>query len=222
MDLNEHTLTEAQRTLKRLGITHLLRAPVAAQEEILPASAAPQAAPRPAPPLQQAAQKPAAQANEPLPLLLRSLFHGKQSPVRTMWCYAGLYQDLQEATNPPRLVVFKKIQESVCQHLHWQIKDICSWPTDLDVTTFRKGLDFFNPGIVLLFQTGETMDKQSSSQDDHLLKQTTRRIVTLPSLDEMARGNQHVKNEAWKILQTIELRVSSMPEKKMTHKKAGA
>lgn len=102
MDLNEHTLTEAQRTLKRLGITHLLRPPVAVQEEILPASDVPQAAPQPEPPLQnQLAQKPAAKANEPLPLLLRSLFHGKQSPVRTMWCYAGFYQDMQEATNPP-------------------------------------------------------------------------------------------------------------------------
>jgi len=204
LDLNEHTLTEAQRTLKRLGITHLLRPPVAVQEEILPASAVPQAAPQPEPPLQiQSAQKPAAQANEPLPLLLRSLFHGKQSPVRTMWCYAGFYQDMQEATNPPRLVVFKKIQESVCQHLRWQIKDICSWPTDLDFNTFRKGLEFFNPSIIILFQTGEAGYDQPSSQDEHLLKQTTRRIVTLPSLNEMARGNQHVKNEAWKILQTV-------------------
>jgi hypothetical protein len=204
LDLNEHTLTEAQRTLKRLGITHLLRPPIAAQEDTPPAPAAPQAAPQPQPPLQsQAAQKPAAQANEPLPLLLRSLFHGKQSPVRTMWCYAGLYRDLQEATNPPRLVVFKKIQESVCQHLHWQIKDICSWPTDLDLGAFRQGFDFFNPGIILLFQTDETGHEQSSSLDAHLLKQTTRRVVTLPSLDEMARGNQHVKNEAWKILQTV-------------------
>jgi hypothetical protein len=29
------------------------------------------------------------------------------------------------------------------------------------------------------------------------------RVVTLPSLEEMARGNQQVKNEAWKILQSI-------------------
>lgn len=214
MDLNEHTLTEAQRTLKRLGITHLLRTPDAAQEEIQPISAAPQAAPQPEPPLQnQSAQKPAALASEPLPLLLRSLFHGKQSPVRTMWCYAGLYQDLQEATNPARLVVFKKIQESVCQHLHWQIKDICSWPTDLDFNTFRKGLEVFNPGTIILFQTGKTGYEQSSSHNDHLLKQTSRHIVTLPSLDEMARGNQQVKNEAWKILQTVSLRLSSAPEK---------
>jgi hypothetical protein len=204
LDLNEHTLTEAQRTLKRLGITHILRPPVAVQEEILPASAVPQAAPQSAPPLQnQSAQKAPAQANEPLPLLLRSLFHGKQSPVRTMWSYAGLYQDLQEATNPPRLVVFKKIQESVCQHLHWQIKDICSWPLDLDVDTFRRGFELFNPRMVLLFQTSETGDEQPNSQGNRLLKQANCRIVTLPSLEEMARGNQHVKNEAWKILQTI-------------------
>ena len=130
-----------------------------------------------------------------------------------MWCYAGLYQDLQEATNPPRLVVFKKIQESVCQHLHWQIKDICSWPTDLDFSTFRKGIEVFNPGIIILFQTDKTGNTQSSSQDDHLLMQTSRRIVTLPSLDEMARGNQHVKNETWKILQTVSFRASSAPEK---------
>ena len=130
-----------------------------------------------------------------------------------MWCYAGLYQDLQEATNPPRLVVFKKIQESVCQHLHWQIKDICSWPTDLDFNTFRKGIEVFNPGIIILFQTDKTGNAQSSSQDAHLLKQTSRCIVTLPSLDEMARGNQHVKNEAWKILQTVSFRTSSAPEK---------
>jgi len=205
LDLNEHTLTEAQRTLKRLGITHFLRPHIVAQEEKLqPSSTLSQAAPKPKTPIQnQLAQKPAAQENEPLPLLLRSLFHGKQSPVRTMWSYAGLYQDLQEATNPPRLVVFKKIQESVCQHLHWQIKDICSWPLDLDVDTFRRGLELFNPRMILLFQTRETGDEQPNSQGNRLLEQANCRIVTLPSLEEMARGNQHVKNEAWKILQTI-------------------
>lgn len=204
MDLNEHTLTEAQRTLKRLGVTHLLRQQGKDQEDSSPLSTPLRAEPKPEISSQaQPDQNPSADASQPLPLLLRSLFHGKQSPVRTMWTYAGLHEDMQCATNPPRLVVFKKIQESVCQHLKWQANDICSWPLDLDSETFRRGLEHFKPQMILLFQDRETASDKTNAQAKRLQAQANCRIVKLPSLEEMAQGNQQVKNEAWKILQTI-------------------
>jgi hypothetical protein len=204
LDLNEHTLTEAQRTLKRLGVTHVLRPRIDAAEETPPAPAPLMTAPKPEAPSQNpTVQKPSSPASEPLPIVLRSLFHGKQSPVRSMWTYLGLYEDMQKATNPPRLVVFKKIQESVCQHLKWQAGDISSWPLDLDSGTFRKGLDHFRPQLILLFLDRETADETVHSRIKNLLGQADCPVVTLPSLEEMAQGNQQIKNEAWKILQSI-------------------
>lgn len=204
MDLNEHTLTEAQRTLKRLGITHLLCPKGKDQAESSTLSTPLHADPKPEISSQsQSDQKPSTPASQPLPLLLKSLFHGKQSPVRTMWTYAGLHEDMQCPTNPPRLVVFKKIQESVCQHLKWQAKDICSWPLDMDAGTFRKGLEHFKPQLILLFQNLETAGDTSNVRANRLQEQANCRVVMLPSLEEMARGNQQVKNEAWKILQTL-------------------
>lgn len=120
-----------------------------------------------------------------------------------MWTYAGLHEDMQCATNPPRLAVFKKIQESVCQHLKWHVKDICSWPLDLDPGTFRRGLEHFKPQMILFFQDRETASDTSDTQAKRLEALGNCRIVKLPSLEEMAQGNQQVKNEAWKILQTI-------------------
>jgi len=120
-----------------------------------------------------------------------------------MWTYLGLYEDMQKATNPPRLVVFKKIQESVCQHLKWQGGDISSWPLDLDSETFRKGLEHFRPQLILLFLDNENADETVQARINTLLGMSGCRVVTLPSLEEMARGNQQVKNEAWKILQSI-------------------
>lgn len=120
-----------------------------------------------------------------------------------MWTYLGLYEDMQRATNPPRLVVFKKIQESVCQHLKWQAGDISSWPLDLDSGTFRKGLDHFRPQRILLFLDRETADETVHGRIKNLLGQADCPVVTLPSLEEMAQGKQQVKNEAWKILQSI-------------------
>lgn len=204
MDLNEHTLTEAQRSLKRLGITHLLRPKGNERAEASPSSPPLQAEPKPETPSQKPlTQKPSVPASEPLPPLLRSLFHGKQSPVRTMWTYAGMYEDMQRATNPPRLVVFKKIQESVCEHLKWEIKDICSWPLDLDSSTFQLGLEHFKPQLILHFQSRETANGPTGLQANRLHEHANCRVVDLPSLEEMAQGNRQVKNEAWKILQTI-------------------
>ncbi|WP_177193031.1 hypothetical protein [Desulfomicrobium apsheronum] len=204
MDLNEHTLTEAQRTLKRLGVTHVLRPRIEAFEETPPAPVPLKATQQPESPTQRpTAQKPSSPASEPLPILLRSLFHGKQSPVRTMWTYLGLYEDMQKATNPPRLVVFKKIQESVCQHLKWQAREISSWPLDLDSETFRKGLEHFRPQLILLFLDRETADEAVHARIQSLLGQAGCTVVTLPSLEEMAQGNQQIKNKAWKILQSI-------------------
>jgi hypothetical protein len=140
----------------------------------------------------------------PLPHLLRSLFHGKQIPARTLWTYAGLYRDLQETDNPPRLSVFKKIQESVCLHLKWNPTALCSWPLDIDPGLFIKGVEHFRPETIILF-SGHDQDSDPRIKDNLArLEQAGQRIVVLPNLQLMAQGNQQLKNEAWKILQTIQ------------------
>ncbi|MGE4441017.1 MAG: hypothetical protein AB7D27_05965 [Desulfomicrobium sp.] len=211
MDLNEHTLTEAQRTLKRLGVTHVLRPEAKAPQTPQLQSASlqtpppttthvPSAAPAPSPSRRQASPSDEA----PLPLLLRSLFHGKQIPARTLWTYAGLLYDMQETDNPPRLNVFKKIQDSVCQHLKWNPGSLCSWPLDLDSTLFAKGLSHFKPQTILFF-SGHAAKLGADAKKNLLhMEQAGSRVVVLPDLEAMAQGDQKLKNEAWRILQTLQ------------------
>ncbi len=197
MDLNEHALTEAQRTLKRLGITHLWRSPVPERQHLesptestATTSNSTESTPRPAAP------------DTPVPALLRSLFHGKQSPVRTLWTYAGLNEDLAQHAMPERLIVFRKIQESVCLHLKWKEEDICSWPLDVSPQIFRKGLEYFQPRIIIYFELS-AVDARPEEADETMIRQTGCAVHLLPNLDEMAAGNKTLKNEAWKILQTL-------------------
>lgn len=197
MDLNEHALTEAQRTLKRLGITHLWRPPV---QERQPLEAAVETTPTTSNPKQSIESLTV--ANAPIPALLRSLFHGKQSPVRTLWTYAGLKEDLEQHAMSARLVVFKKIQESVCLHLNWKEEDICSWPLDVDRQLFCKGIAYFKPQLIIFFEP-RTESARPEEADEMTIRQTGCAVHILPNLDEMAVGNKSLKNEAWKILQTL-------------------
>lgn len=202
MDLNEHGLTESERFLKRLGVTHVLLPPRP--------STAPQSGPapgdgtgaQPAPPDRSHSPAPAT-GSQPLPALLRALFHGKHGPLRTMWTYCGLHQDMQCPDIPPRLVVFRKIQETVCSHLKWSPGDISSWPMDIEAELFRAGLEHFRPRTALVFQERGEAESGRIGGCVAALKQAGCHVVMLPCLDEMARGNQQLKNEAWKILQTI-------------------
>lgn len=201
MDLDEYALSEAQRTLKRLGITHLWREagtaepspPVEAAEPVKPAT------PKPVPTRpERATPSPAETA---LPPLLKTLFHGKQPPVSTLWTYAGLYSDMQQAGVPARLDMFRKIQASVRTHLGWAENDICAWPLDVPPAVFQQGLRFFRPKIVIVFgpQTGLPV----AAAEDRASAQPEAAVVTLPDIDEMAAGNKQLKNEAWQILQNV-------------------
>lgn len=200
MDLNEHALSESQRTLKRLGITHVLLPPLAVGDGIPTASPHSETS---LPAGVQGSPKPASPAStEILPPLLRSLFHGKHAPIRSMWTYAGLYEDIQQADTPARLGVFKKIQASVCLHLKWATTDIGSWPLDITPQIFRKGVEYFCPRTVIFF-CGCTPPTANTEEALAFMKQSGCRVITLPNLEEMALGNQQLKNEAWKILQTV-------------------
>ena len=204
MDLNEHTLTEAQRTLKRLGVTHVLLPGVQVPLQTSPPGPLDGSKPRnvaDVPPLETLGQQP--QPAAPLPLLLRSLFHGKHTPVRTLWTYVGLHLDLQEPDSPPRLTVFKKIQESVCLHLKWNLEKLCSWPLDLDPVSFRKGIDHFSPHTIIVFGSQESQVEMEYKNNLLIMERAGFRMVTLPDLDKMAIGDQQLKNEAWRILQTL-------------------
>ena len=206
MDLNEHTLTEAQRTLKRLGVTHVLLPGVQIQLQTSPSGPLDDSKPRQMSdvfPLESSGKQPELQPEAPLPLLLRSLFHGKHTPVRTLWTYAGLHLDMQEPDSPPRLTVFKKIQESVCLHLKWNPEKLCSWPLDLDSVSFRKGIEHFSPHTIIVFGSQKSQLEADHKNNLLIMERAGFRMVTLPDLDKMAIGDQQLKNEAWRILQTL-------------------
>lgn len=207
MDLNEHALTEAQRTLKRLGVTHVLASGDLTRTQEAPLQ--PVDAPKPRPASELSAQDMSRQqapppSETPLPHLLRSLFHGKHAPVSTLWTYAGLHRDLQEPENPARLLVFKKIQESVCQHLKWDPERFCSWPLDLDPSFFKKGLEHFRPKTVIVFRSHESQVGTEQKSNLSVMEHAGLRMVMLPDLEAMARGDQQLKNEAWRVLQTLQ------------------
>lgn len=207
MDLYEHALTEAQRTLKRLGVTHVLTSVdvVRTLEVRDQPSDAPQARYESGLAAQNTLSQPASPPSEtPLPLLLRSLFHGKHTPVHSLWTYAGLHRDLQEPENPARLNVFKKIQESVCQHLRWNPEKLCSWPLDLDPASFAKGIEHFNPHTVIVFRNRESQIGAEQQGNLRLMESAGIRMVILPDLEAMALGDQKLKNEAWRVLQTLQ------------------
>jgi len=227
LDLDEYSLSEAQRSLKRLGITHIWNdfpaegpaGSITEVEQIAASPAPPEPAPRPsrqkpvdAPRarLHQSAAEPLSSPGPaagkrmaaPLSPLLRSLFHGKQSPVRTLWTYAGMHADMQEARLSPRLDMFRKIQASVVAHLGWSEADIGSWPLDVPPELFLAGLRFFRPAVIIGFGPSLQLPQyDAGSEGDALLNMCG--MHTLPSLEDMAAGDKELKNLAWKALQQI-------------------
>lgn len=193
LDLDEHDLTEAERSLKRLGITHVWRTSSSVQ------SSQPDALQSPAPHVDKQApastDQPQADRTLVIPPLLRALFHGKQSPVASLWTYHGLLEDMRQPQTPERLSIFRKIQETACTHLNWRERDICSWPLDIEPELFKAGLDTFRPKIVICMGT------EGSQPAISVLEAGT--IRHLPDLDEMSQGNRDAKNEAWRILRAI-------------------
>ncbi len=193
--------------LKRLGVSHLWRQSAPATEAvaaapsdgITPGVSEPSRT-RGASPAPEAASRPEAA----LPAILRSLFHGKQSPVRTLWTYAGLYADLQRPVAPPRLEMLRKIQDIARSHLGWREADICAWPLDVPPELFIQGIGFFAPAAVIVFGTDTHLPACADNEPaSSILRQCS--TYMLPSLDDMAAGNQQSKNEAWQILQSIRI-----------------
>jgi hypothetical protein len=192
LDLDEHALSEGQRNLKRLGITHVWHTDTATSSTVLAPS-------RPVhlevhPDEQQVDITELSPATSPLPPVLRHLFHGKHCPVRTLWTYAGMHEDLLQADIPERLAFFRKIQDSVCTHLAWREEDISSWPLDQDPHLWAQGLAQLRPRIIVCFGDASRLTGTGT---------TELQVHCLPDLLQMAQGNRDLKNEAWRILRTL-------------------
>jgi hypothetical protein len=91
----------------------------------------------------------------------------------------------------------------VCQHLKWAQRDISAWPLDVDPRIFGHGMEYFRPRTVIYFRPPETSTSAMTEEIRACLEQAGCTVLTLPCLEEMALGNQQLKNEAWKILQTV-------------------
>lgn len=192
MDLTEYYLTESERRLKRLGVSHLWR--------IHPPQ---QKTPNPQPSSQGSIAHPAGES-APKPVLSalhRTLFHGKQFPAHSLWTYAELAADLIQANRPPRLELLYKIQESTCRLLHWESAKLVLWPCSEGQELFQHGVNASQPRVIFCFGKihGTELAPSHASETLHYGKFP---IQILPSLDDMINGNQESKNSAWKILQT--------------------
>ena len=226
MDLDEYALSEAQRTLKRLGITHLWRDHVpeaefhsdpgpnsaaAAPPATANARPAPQAT-RPAtarssgkrtPPRETTGPRPETNGvQERLSPLLRSLFHGKQSPCRTLWTYDGLHEDLQQPVVAARLDMFRKIQTSVISHLGWPANDVATWPLDIPGHLFLQGIVHFRPSIIVAFGPVPEFPSASPESEGGIILKACR-VEALPPLADMAAGDKNLKNLAWTALKQL-------------------
>jgi hypothetical protein len=153
-------------------------------------------APRPsAPPTQQPATPPPPAHDEKLPTILRALFHGKQSPLHTLWTYAELWEDLQRIT-PPRLEFIRRIQGACAQHLGWDLQRMALWPCH-DPDLWRAGLARLAPKHILVFGEAATTIGTAPASC------SAKAITFLPDLDSMLAGKN--KAEAWEILRNIPL-----------------
>lgn len=192
MDLGEHKLTEQERLLKRAGVFYLWREQVSK-----PPTSAGSALP------DDAAAPPTIPASCDIPAHIAALFHEKQLPVRSLWLYAGLAADLELPSPPQRLVLFKKIQESACTHLHWKESDISSWPLDVEVQILRQGLEHFQSQEVIAF--AHSLDAPEIKTLQQLMTEICPqvRFSLLPDITAMTSGRQDLKNTAWRILQGI-------------------
>ncbi|NLW80575.1 MAG: hypothetical protein GXY42_02730 [Desulfovibrionales bacterium] len=195
LDLDEYTLTESERVLKRQGVTHLW-CPVALDAPPVSGETAGPVAGISADRIQTHGDAPPLS----LPPLFTALFHGKHPPVRTLWTYPGLAQDLARSPEPLRLTIFRKIQDAACLHLKWSQDDICVWPLDYTENVSRAGLDFFRPQIVLCFGPPPSPGAWDNAKSGALCGAD---VLVLPSLDDMAANDRSAKNHAWKVLQSL-------------------
>lgn len=191
LDLGEYKLTERERLLKRAGVFHLWREPgpalLSVRDELSEQESAFSDIP----------------ANCDVPAHVAALFHGKQFPVRSLWLYAGLAEDLKMSPSSQRLVLFRKIQEATCAHLGWEEKDIASWPMGVEAAILSYGLERFQPQRVLCF--ARNLDTPEVKELKSLLPAICpqAKFFLLPDVTDMAAGNQELKNAAWRVLQDI-------------------
>ncbi|GAB1410870.1 hypothetical protein MASR1M90_20240 [Desulfovibrionales bacterium] len=192
MDFAEHRLSEAARFLRRQGVVYVWQ---------------------PQPDALSASSRENEQAGEPvfkhnnlksLELLdnMKALFHGKQSPVHSLWTYEHFNEDLHAMAPSPRLEMFRKIQAAALQHLGWPACGVAEWPLDLEWELFTHGVSTLRPHFIFCFGASPMLAGRCREQGGKQIFSGAH-VYFLPNLESMAEGNQNAKNQAWKILQSI-------------------
>lgn len=192
MDLGEYGLTEQERLLRRAGVLYLWR-----EQAPMPSVSAGPDGPT------NTAISSAVPTGCDIPAHLAALFHEQQHPVRSLWLYAGLAEDLGLPSSPQRLVLFRQIQESVCTHLHWKKSDIAGWPLDVEGHVLHQGLEHFQPQVVIAFAHSLDAPEIKTLQQQLIEICPRAKFSLLPNITAMASGRQDLKNMAWRILQDI-------------------
>jgi len=190
LDFTEFRLTEQERMLRRMGLTHSFR-------EASPQQPTPSQSPN-QPELLNLKSKPVV-----IPQILRLLFHGKHLPVQRVWTYAGLEQDLQAIIPPARLEMLRKILAATVSILGWREEKQMLWPCTADKGAWLQGLAEARPEAVFCFGQAPIMKALDASSGNYIpMVESNICIQPLPSIDAMAAGDQHLKNLAWNILKS--------------------
>lgn len=132
-------------------------------------------------------------------------------PIRSVWTYRELDQDLLAPEGNPRLQLLRAIMEAKQldqkQNPLWPIAghDRKGRESQAGLTNFIDRLKRHNPGHVFCFGM-----KTYESIDGHLRKTGQKlpsscRLVPLPSLDEMLPDNKAVKTITWNLLKDIDI-----------------
>lgn len=176
MDCHEHTLTELSRLLLRSGVRHVF---LTQHLNILSQI--------------QGKELDGNQGD--------ALFHGKHLAPRTLWTYAELSADLALANPPDRLLLLRKIQQSAKTHLKWEDADLGTLPLVPEPDSLKLALSQSSCTNILYFG-GAAPEFQELMRTESLPKL---QLIFLPSLDDMATGDQNTKNLAWQTIKAINL-----------------
>ena len=190
MDFTEFRLTEHERLLRRMGLTHSFR-------EASPQQTLPNQSPNASELLENK------NTSIVIPQVLRLLFHGKHLPVQRVWTYAGMEDDLHAITPPARLEMLRKILAATVSILGWREEKQILWPCTAVKEVWLHGLAEARPEAVFCFGQAPILKALEASSDNYTpIVESSICIQPLPSIDAMAAGNQKLKNLAWNILKS--------------------
>lgn len=146
-----------------------------------------------------------------LPECLRFYWQRVQLPIRLVWTYWELDDDMRGKPDTERLSLWRSIMEAK----HWTEKQICFWPlavrhdgdgtADLRVDVFANLLKTFSPRHVLSFgeRSHAALRRHFARFADSLPDGCT--VQYLPGAEDMLPDNREAKAQAWRCIKNLNI-----------------